>query len=503
MSAPLEDLGALRMGSPRGRAVLAAAVAGSSVTMLTSTVINVGLPEIAEALGASTTGVQWIVNAYALALAALVLLGGALGDRLGRRRVFIVGTAVFAAASLASALSPSLGWLLAARALTGVGAALLTPGSLAILEVSFHEDDRAEAIGAWSGLGGVAGAVGPVVGGLLLDLSDWRVLFLLNLPVAVAAIVLAVRAVPESRDAGTDGTHLDVLGTVAGAVGLALLTFGLIRLGSATGPVTTASIVLGGVVLVLFVTVERRSPSPLVPPDLFADRVFTVANLLTFVVYGGLGAFFLLVTVALRLLLGYSGLAAGAATLPVTALMLLLSARSGRIARRRGPRTQLVVGPTLLAVGALLLSRLGAGDDYLTDVLPGMVVFGVGLVTMVAPVTASALAAAPRERAGVASGVNNAVARTAGLLAVAVLPTAARLGDRAFEDAAVLADGYDRAMWLVAGLSLVGAALAALGLPAGPLPARASDDDDVAEPNPDADVAPDPSDGPGERGGPS
>jgi len=481
---------ALRTGTPRGRAVLAATVAGSSVAMLTSTVLNVGLPEVAVAFDASTAEVQWVVNAYLLALAALVLLGGALGDRFGRRRVFVLGTLLFAAASVASALAPTLAALLTARAATGVGAALLTPGSLAILEASFHPDDRAEAIGAWSGLGGVAAAVGPALGGALLDVAGWPVLFLLNLPVAAAAVVLALVAVPETHDEATHGTRLDLAGTATGALGLATLTFGLVRLGSATDALALGGVAAGLAVLVAFVVVERRVAAPLVPPSLFADRVFTTANLLTFVVYAALSAFFLLVTVALRLLLGLDGLAAGAGTAPVTLLMLLGSARSGRLARTHGPRAQLVVGPALLGVGALLLSRLDQGASYWTDALPGLLVFAVGLVAMVAPVTATVLAAAPEDRAGVASGVNNAVARSAGLLAVAVLPSAAGLGDDAFRDAAAFAAGYGTAMVMAAGLAFAGAVVALVGLPSGPLGVAAPR---PAPPGPSGDVSAGPS----------
>lgn len=465
----MTDEDGLRLATGRGRMVLAAAVAGSSVAMITSTVVNVALPELAEALDATTAGIQWVVNAYALALAALVLLGGALGDRLGRRRVFVIGTSLFGAASVAAAAAPGLGWLLAARAVMGVGAALLTPGSLAILEASFVEEDRGAAIGAWSGLGGVAAAIGPLLGGLLLDVAGWRPLFLVNLPVAAAAVVLARRAVPESRDRGTDGTHLDVAGTVTGVTGLGLLTFGLIRLGSASDALAVATVVTGLGVLGGFVLVERRSSSPLLPPSLFANRTFTVANLLTFVAYAAIGGVFLLLVVALRLLLGFSGLEAGAATLPVTGLMLLLSAPSGRLASRWGPRRQLVAGPLLLAVASAWLGQVSAGDRYLTDVLPPLVLFGLGLATMVAPVTSTVLAAAPPSRAGVASGTNNAVARTAQLLSVAVLPVAAGLGPTAFEDPAAYAAGYPTAMLLAAGLALAGAVTAAAGLPAGPI----------------------------------
>jgi EmrB/QacA subfamily drug resistance transporter len=465
----VRDVDALTLASGRGRAVLAAAVAGSAVTMITATVVTVALPELAVALDASTAGMQWVVTAYALALAALVLLGGALGDRLGRRRVFVAGTTLFGLASLAAAAAPTLAWLIVARGMMGIGAALLTPGSLAILESSFRGSDRAAAIGAWTGLGGVAAAVGPLVGGVVLDAAGWRPLFLLNLPVAAAAAYLAVRAVPESRDESAADHPLDIAGTVLVVAGLGSLTLGLIRLGTAIDVIAVGAVASGLGLLVAFVLVERGRRAPLVPPSLFLDRTFTVANLLTFVVYAALGGVFLLLIVALRLLLGFTGLQAGAATLPITVLMLLGSARSARFASRHGPRLQLTVGPLLMAGAALLLRGLAQGDGYLFDVLPALLLWGVGLVLMVAPVTATALAAAPPSKVGVASGVNNAVARTAGLLTVAVLPVAAGLGPTAFEDPVVFAAGYPLAMTLAAGLMGAGALLGWFGIPKGPI----------------------------------
>ena len=453
------------MGTAPGRLVIAATVAGSAVAMITQTVVNVALPDIAVGLGTGTLGAQWVVNAYMLALASLILVGGALGDRYGRRRVFVLGTSVFAASSVVAAAAPTLGLLLVARAVMGVGGALLTPGSLAILEASFRPEDRSAAIGAWSGLGGVAAALGPIVGGLLLDVAGWRWLFLVNLPVCLLAVVLALAHVPESRDVEAGSHRLDLLGTATATVGLGGLTYGLIALGGGLDATVVAMLVLGAGGLVAFVTTERRVDGPLVPLGMFADRVFTVANLLTFVVYAALAGVFFLLIVFLRQVLGYSGLQAGAATLPVTALMLVFSAASGRLATRIGPRPQLTVGPLLLALAMVGYSRLGPGASYLGDVLPGVVLFGVGLVTMVAPVTSTVLAAADDRRAGVASGINNAVARTAGLLAVAVLPAAAGLGPDAFGDPAQFAAGFSTAMLVSAALALAGAALALFGLP--------------------------------------
>ena len=465
------------MGTAAGRVVVAATVAGSAVAMITQTVVNVALPDIADGLGTGTLGAQWVVNSYMLALASLILIGGALGDRFGRRRVFLVGTSVFAAASVAAAAAPTLPVLLVARAIMGVGGALLTPGSLAILEASFHPSDRSAAIGAWSGLGGVAAAVGPLLGGFLLDVAGWRVLFLVNLPVCAIAILLAVRGVPESHDVEAGAHRLDGGGTLTAALGLAGLTYGLIALGDGLDLGVVLAVVVGAAALVTFIVVERRVAGPLVPLGMFADRVFTVANMLTFVVYAALGGVFFLLVVFLRQVLGYSGLAAGAATLPITLLMLVGSSSSGRLAARIGPRPQLTVGPALLALAMVGYGLLDATADYLTDVLPWVLLFGVGLTTMVAPVTATVLAAADERRAGVASGINNAVARTAGLLAVAVLPAAAGLGPDALQDPSRFADGFAVAMRISAGLTGAGAALAWFGLPAG-LPIRDEREDD-------------------------
>lgn len=460
------------MDSSAGRWALAATVSGSAVAMITGTVVNVALPDIAEGLNAGTDGVQWILNAYMLTLASLILIGGALGDRYGRRRVYVLGTLLFGASSLAAAAAPTLGWLLAARAIMGVGGALLTPGSLAMLEASFVPSDRSAAIGAWSGFGGVAAAVGPLLGGLLLDVSGWRALFLINLPVCALAIVLTLRHLPESADPDSRAHHVDWAGTVTGALGLGALTFGLIGLGGPITPSVALALGLGVVSLAAFIVIQRRVQGPLVPLSMFANRTFSVANALTFVVYAALGGVIFLLVVFLRQVLGYSGLQAGAATAPTTVLMLLFSARVGRLASRIGPRVPLTVGPLLLAAGMVMYSRLDAASTYLTGVLPGIVVFSVGLVLLVAPVTATVLAAADERRAGVASGINNAVARTAGLIAVAVLPPAAGLGPAAFGDPILFAAGFGRAMLITAALAALGAGIAWLGLDSSLRPQR-------------------------------
>ena len=452
---------AIAWRSPRARGILATTIIGSGMAMLDGSVVNVALPRIGTDLHGTVADLQWIVDGYLLTLAGLVLVAGALGDRYGRRRVYLIGVVWFGAASLLCGVAPTTGLLIGARVLQGIGAALLTPGALAILESTFARDDRARAIGAWSGLSGIAAAAGPLVGGALVQVWSWRLAFLINPPLAVVCVLLALHYVPESSDAGRTGRP-DLRGSATVALGLAGVTALLVE-GPAEGlsnPVVMVAGVIGVAGLATFVVLQRRETNPLVPPSLFTSRTFTVANLLTFVVYAALGGVMLLLVVQLQVSLGYPPTLAGLAGLPITVLMLLLSARSGRLAQRVGPRTQLIVGPLLLAAGMLLLRRVVPGASYLTGVLPGVVVFGLGLAAMVAPVTATVLAAAPERYAGVASGVNNAVARTGGLLAVAVLPAAVGLSGAAYTDPVPLTAAWRLALLICAGLALVGAAVA-------------------------------------------
>ncbi len=455
---------AVRMGTVTGRWVLLATIGGSGLAMLDATVVTIALREIGSDLDAGFTELQWIINAYTLTLAALILLGGSLGDRFGRRRVFLVGVVWFATASLLCGLAPNAETLVLFRGLQGIGGALLTPGSLAIISASFAPGDRARAVGAWSGLGGLAGALGPFLGGWLVTI-DWRAVFLVNLPIAALLVWVTLRHVPETRDADSP-PGLDVIGTVLAASGLGALTYGL----------TTASVgisVLGGAALVAFVLVERRSPHPLMPLRLFADRCFSAANALTLLVYSALGVFFFLLVLQLQTVAGFSPLVSGTAMLPVTALLLLLSAREGAPSERIGPRLPLTAGPLIAAVGFLLTLRIGAGASYWLDVLPAVVVLGLGLAATVAPLTATVLGSAEQRYAGAASGVNNAVARSAGLLAVALIPVVAGIGGDDYTMPAAFDAGFDRAMTISAVLLVLGAGVAAmlLRVPAGePLP---------------------------------
>ncbi|WP_404315274.1 MFS transporter [Prescottella equi] len=448
---------ALQLKSPRGRWVVAATVLGSSLAMLDGTVVNVALPRIGEDLGAEVAGLQWVLSGYTLTLASLILFGGALGDRMGRRRVFVWGTVWFAGASALCALAPNVTILVAARLLQGVGAALLTPGSLAIISASFDEEDQGAAIGLWSGLGGVAAAVGPLLGGWLVEVAGWRSVFLINLPLAVAVVWVSARHVPETRDPHPP-ERLDVLGSALAALALGALTYGLIER-------AVWAVIAGLVLMAAFVVVERRSRYALVPGSLFASRVFVAANLVTLAVYAALGGVFFLLLLQLQIVSGYSPLAAGVASLPITVLMLLLSSRAGRWAQIHGPRIPMTVGPLLGAGGLLLMLRIGPGASYPTQVLPAVLVFGLGLSALVAPLTAAVLGSVSSDQAGIASGVNNAVARTSQLLAVAALPALAGIGADALADPAAFASGFRVAMLICAGLLLIGAVLSAVMIP--------------------------------------
>src|SRR6516164_4703736 len=461
-----QGAGTIRLAGPRGRWVLAAAVLGSSMAMLDGTVVNVALPTIGRDLHTTLAGLQWTVTAYTLTLAGLILLGGSLGDRLGRRRIFLVGVIWFALASALCGLSPTIGVLIAARALQGMGGALLTPGSLAIIQATFLPGDRPRAIGAWSGLGGVAAAVGPFLGGWIVGSIGWRWIFLLNLPLAAAVVAVAARHVPETRDPTAHG-RFDIAGAVLAALALTGITDALIEAsahGAARAAVTGALGVLAGIG---FVLLERRRgrpgarTPPMLPLDVFASRQFTAVNVVTFLIYGALGGVLFLLVLTLQVVAGYSPLAAGVSLLPSTLLLLVLSARAGALAQRIGPRWLMTAGPLITAIGLLLATRIGPDASYVADVLPAVVLFGLGLSATVAPLTATMLASADVRHAGVASGVNNAVARAAGLLAVAGLPLAVGLTGDAYRIPTAMNSGFHKAMVICAALLVVAAVLSA------------------------------------------
>jgi EmrB/QacA subfamily drug resistance transporter len=452
-------MGTTSFDSSAGRWAIAITVMGSGMAFLDGTVVNVALPALGRDLDASTGALQWILNGYLLTLASLILLGGSLGDRYGRRRIFVLGIELFTAASLLCAIAPNAELLVAARLLQGVGGALLTPGSLAMIEAIFRPADRARAIGAWSGLVGVATAGGPLLGGYLADAVSWRAIFLINLPIGVGVVIAARRHLPETSDPMATG-RVDVGGAALGALGLAGVTYALIEGSQGLSPATALAGGGGLAALAAFLLVERRSVDPMVPLDIFSSRQFTAANLVTFVVYAALGGVFFLLAAFLQISLGYSAVAAGAASLPVTAVMLALSARAGALAQRIGPRLPLTVGPLVIAAGMLLMARIEDGSGYASSVLPAVIVFGLGLTLVVAPVTATVLAAADPRHAGIASGINNAVARVGGLLAIAVLPLVAGLTGDSFYDPGAMADGFRVALFTCAALSVAGAAVA-------------------------------------------
>ncbi|MCB1026753.1 MAG: MFS transporter [Microthrixaceae bacterium] len=451
----------IELASAAGRTVMATVVLGSAVASLTATVVNVALPTLAQDLGASSSGQKWIVNGYTLTLAAFMLIGGSFGDRFGRLRVYRIGVTWFAIASLLCALAWNTQALIGFRLLQGIGGALLTPGSLAIIESTLRKTDRGRGVGMWSGITGIAGAIGPLLGGLLVEIS-WRWVFIINVPLAVAVVALS-RWVPETSDPDARTTPLDLHGAALSAVVLGSLSYALIEgpEGALTSfDVAAAAVGVGGGALLW--RAQRRMSHPLLPLDLFGSRTFAITNLLTFLIYGGMGVLFFLLSVQLQVTAGWTPLKAGTALLPVTAIMLLLSARAGELAQRIGPRWPLTIGPLVVAVGMVLMTRVGPDASFLTDVLPAVTVFGVGLAGVVAPVTSTAMGSVPSVRAGAASGTNNAVARTGGLLAVAAIPGFVGLTGTALSDPVLLDPGFSRAMLMSAGLVAAGGLLASV-----------------------------------------
>ncbi|NQW08506.1 MAG: MFS transporter [Alphaproteobacteria bacterium] len=402
--------------------ILTATVLGSSLAFIDGAVVHVALADMQRSLGASVGELQWISNSYMLCLGALLLLGGAMGDRLGRRRVFIGGVALFAVASVACAAATTPTALIFARAVQGVGAAFLVPNSLAILSAAHPREERGRAIGAWSGFAAVATAGGPVLGGWLVDALGWPAVFWINPPIAVLTILLAVFYLPESRDTGARGS-MDIMGAVLAVAGLGLISWALIALGEtgAADPLVSVAAVVGLAMLALFVRVEARCGAPLMPLGLFRSRDFTAANLLTLLLYGALGAAVFLFPFALIRLHGYSATEAGAAFLPFPLTLFLLARWGGGLIDRYGPRPPLVAGPLVAAVGLALIAWPITGTPYWSTFLPGVLVLGAGMAVCIPPLTTSVMNAVDDRHAGVASAVNNAASRVAGLLAVAAV----------------------------------------------------------------------------------
>ena len=403
------------------RWILAATVLGSALTFIDGSALGVALPAIQSDLGAGPAAAQWVSNAYLLTLGALVLIGGAAGDRFGRRRVFLVGVLIFTAASIACGLSPTVQSLIAARAVQGIGAALLTPGALALIGASFPPEERGKAFGTWAGAGAIFGMVGPLVGGWLADHADWRAIFWVNVPLAAVAVVISLKYTPESRDTSAEG--LDWKGALLAVAGLGATTWSLTAapdLGMAD-PVILAALILGLILLATFLWAEAKQAHPMMPPALFRSPVFSGINLLTLLLYFALGGAMFFLPFELIRVHGWTATAAGSAMLPFAAIMGLFSSLAGRIADRYGPKVSLSVGPILAGVGLGLLAMMPPDAGYVAGPLPGMTVTAIGMTLAVGPLTATVMGAVEPGHTGVASGVNNAVARIAGLLAIALL----------------------------------------------------------------------------------
>lgn len=450
-----------RLSSVAGRWVVTAAVLGSAVVLLDAPVVNVAVPRIGSSMGADVADLQWVVGGYTLALASLILVGGGLGDRVGQRAVFVWGSGGFAVASVLCSVAPTMEMLIVARVVQGIAGALLTPGSLALITASIDRRDHGAAIGLWAGLVGVVEAGGPVVGGWLTELAGWRSVFLITVPFAVAVTVVSVRYLPESRD--VHARPLDLSGAATVVAGLGALTYGFI---GARGWMS----LLGAALLGMFALIQLRGEHPLLPPSLFRSRVFTAANMVTAAVYAGLGGVYFLLPLQLQVVAGYSPLAAGLVTVPITAIMLVSSPAAGRWAQRHGARIPMTLGSALAACGAVLLTEIGPRATYLGDVLPGTVVLGAGLAVFVAPLTGAVFAAVSVSDAGIASGVNNAVARTAQLLAVAALPGLVGISGAPLTDAIGFGSGFHDALWICSALLFAGAVLTATLMPRMPEP---------------------------------
>jgi len=452
--------------SHRQRLTLLAAILGSAVAAIDGSIVNVALPAIERDLGGGLSAQQWVSNAYLLTLGSLILIGGSLGDIYGERRIFTLGLAGFGVFSVACAFAPTIEVLIAARALQGAAAALLTPASLAIIVAAFGPKERGAAIGSWTAWGGMAAIIGPLAGGWIVDALSWRWIFALNVPVVIATILLVLAVVP--RTAPIAGRRVDVIGAGLGALGLAGIVFALIEQPHYgwSSPVIAIPLVAGVVSLALFLAYERRTAEPMLKLDLFSRRNFAVGNLETLAMYAGIAILFFYLTIYLQEVAGYTALESGLATVPVTIVMFTLSRRFGALADRYGPRLFMGAGPLIAAVGIFLLARMGMNVSYVTDMLPGLLIFAIGLTLTVAPLTATILADADQEDAGIASAVNNAVARIAGLIGVSIvgiIVAGSMVGDT-FAANAESVSAFQHVMMICAGLLGAAGVIGSLGI---------------------------------------
>lgn len=470
---PMPDAGQLRYSSGPGRWALAAVILGSGAAFFESSVVSVALPRIGRDLDLSLGGLQWVMNAYLLTLSALMITGGSLGDFYGRRRIFVGGLAGFGVTSALCTVAPTGEFLIGARVLQGIAGALVVPSSLAIIQASFAEQDRGAAIGLWSGFSGISSLFGPFLGGWLVDAVSWRLVFAVVLLFAALAAWTALRHLPESRSDRDEGSRPDWAGSALVSIGLGAITYALIEAPGErfASPKVLIPVVGGTVFLLSFLLVERRVANPMLPLDVFRSRQFSGANAATLCNYMVIGSLFFFLSLQLQDVLGYSALQAGAASIPPTVIMLLFSPAAGRLGQRIGPRVPMTVGPIVMGVGAVLMHGLDKGDGYLAAVFPGVVVFGIGMTIFVAPLTTAVLAALPDRQAGIASAVNNAVARFAQLMASAALPAVAGLSAGTAVASATFSAGFDRAMLITAGIACAGGVISFLTIRNGEAPA--------------------------------
>lgn len=466
--------------------MIAAAIGGSAMALLDATVANIALPTIGRELHTGTAGLQWVVNGYTLSLASLILFAGSLGDRFGQRRIFTTGVIWFGAASLLCGLAPNIGLLIAARILQGVGGALLTPGALALIQTTFRAEDRGRAVGQWSGMSGVSAAIGPVIGGLLIQHAGWRWVFLINPPLALVVAVIALTRIPATVSR-PGARRIDFSGTAFGVLALGALAFGLTRAGedglaNATVISALALALMSGYIFGLS---QRRGRNPMVPRGLFANRDFTAANLVTFLCYASIGAISFFLVLDLQEASGFSPTEAGLALLPLTLVMLLLAGRIGQATARFGARPLLAAGSAVAALGSILLAERAVDAGYWVGVLPAATVFALGFACVAVPVTVAVLASTSQANAGIASGVNNSVARVASLIAIAALPPIVGLQIGGGAEAGTLHAAYRSAMWVVAALLAAGAVASWFLISPGA--ARAPKAQPEPEPKPDSD----------------